>query len=97
MVLRARRLRAEFLLRARRDAEALRDLKDLRSLQAMGQSTPVEIGLTLDLVGEAERRAGHLDESRAAHEAARTSFASQLGEQHPFLVRNAALRSGASH
>lgn len=97
IVMRAMRLRAEFLLQARRDAEALRALRDLRILQSAGQSTPIEIGLTLDLVGEAERRAGNFDASRAAHDAARSSFASQLGEQHPFLVRNAALRSGATH
>jgi serine/threonine-protein kinase len=84
-VLRARRLRAEFLLRAGRDAEALASLREL--LHEEGNDWPVERGLALELFAEAARRAGHDDEARSAHEAARESFLKQLGADHPFLVR----------
>jgi hypothetical protein len=49
----------------------------------------------LDLLGEAERRVGEAAAARGAHEAARRALARQLSEEHPFLVRNAALRNGA--
>ncbi len=84
-VLRARRLRAEFLLRAGRDAEALTALRELARQHT--QTSAVENGLTLDLLGEAEARAGHADEAKSAHEAARMALAKQLGDEHPFLIR----------
>jgi hypothetical protein len=95
-VARARRQRAEFLLNLGRDAEALEALRDLAARLAGAQASPVERGLTLDLLGEAERRVGHPDAARDAHLAARAALLEQLPEQHPYLIRNAALRSGAS-
>jgi len=88
--------RAEFLLNLGRDAEALEALRDLAARLAGAQASPVERGLTLDLLGEAERRVGHPDAARDAHLAARAALLEQLPEQHPYLIRNAALRSGAS-
>jgi tetratricopeptide (TPR) repeat protein len=84
-VLRARRLRAEFLLRAGRDGEALSAWRELARQDK--QTSAVENGLTLDLLGEAETRAGHADEAKSAHQAARTALARQLGDEHPFLIR----------
>jgi len=84
-LLRARRLRAEFLLRAGRDGPALTALRELA--QQGKQTSAVENGLTLDLLGEAEARAGHADAARTAHQAARVALAKQLGDQHPFLIR----------
>jgi serine/threonine-protein kinase len=95
-VLRARRLRADFLLRAGQDAEGLAMLRELRGRQAAAGTPAVEAGLTLDLLGEAELRAGHVEAARAAHEAARAALDEQLAADHPFLVRNAALRDGAN-
>jgi tetratricopeptide (TPR) repeat protein len=91
-VLRARRYRAETLLRADRDVEALSDLREIRSLHENRSPSAVELGLVLELLGEAASRAGHLQESRAAHEAARTELRRQLPEGHPYLVRNARFR-----
>lgn len=94
-VLRAHRLRAEFLLRAGRVAEALPALRELCERQPLGLSA-VERGLALDLLGEAESRSGNAVAARDAHDAARTALAEQLGPEHPFLVRNSALRASAS-
>ena len=94
-VLRARRLRAEYLLSAGRDAEALESLRSLDARYAAGQASPIERGLALDSRGVAEQRAGHVEAARAAHAAARLEYLKQLPQDHPYLVRNAALRSGA--
>ncbi len=96
-VLRAKRLHAEFLLRAGRHADALPVLRELRDQQASKESSPIETGLALDLLGEAELRAGDSEAARAAHEAARSAFARQLSDEHPYLIRNAALRNSVSH
>jgi serine/threonine-protein kinase len=94
-VLRARRQRAQALLAAGRTAEALESLRELDARFVAAQGSPVERGLTLDLLGVAESRAGDAGAARAAHEAARTELLRQLPEQHPYLVQNAALRGGA--
>ena len=96
-VLRAKRLHAEFLLRAGRYADALPVLRELRDREASKESSPIETGLALDLLGEAELRSGDAVAARAAHEAARSAFTRQLGDEHPYLIRNATLRSGVSH
>jgi serine/threonine-protein kinase len=93
-VLRAKRLHAEFLVRAGRYADAL---PVLRELQTHKESSPIETGLALDLLGEAEFRAGNSEAARVAHKAARNAFARQLSDEHPYLIRNAALRNSASH
>ena len=94
-VLRAHRYRAEFLLRAGRHAEALASLQELRTQHQSAKVSAVETGLMLDLLGETERRAGETAASVGSHEAARHALARQLTEDHPFLVRNAALRDSA--
>ena len=94
-VQRAQRYRAEFLAQAGRDAEALTLLRDLKNRQAVGNATPVERGLLLDALGEAERKAGNGQKSQLAHEAARTELLKQLPVSHPYVIKNAALRKGA--
>lgn len=88
-VLRAKRLHAEFLLRAGRHADALSVLRELRDQLAHTESSPIETGLVLDLLGEAELSAGNSEAARAAHEAARRALARQLKDDHPYLIRNA--------
>jgi len=92
-VMRAQRYRAEFLATAGRDSEALQALRELEKRHAAGGTSPVEYGLTCDLLGELEGRAGNAAAARAAHETARLQLARQLPADHPFLVHNAALRS----
>jgi tetratricopeptide (TPR) repeat protein len=94
-VLRARRQRAQALLAAGRTAEALESLRELDARFVAAQGSPVERGLTLDLLGVAESRAGDAGAARAAHVAARAELLRQLPQQHPYLVQNAALRGGA--
>ena len=96
-VLRAKRLHAEFLLRAGRHADAVPVLRELRDQQANKESSAIETGLALDMLGEAELRAGDSEAARAAHEAARSSFARQLSDEHPYLIRNATMRNSVSH
>ncbi|HKR34354.1 MAG TPA: hypothetical protein VJT10_05920, partial [Steroidobacteraceae bacterium] len=96
-VLRAKRLHAEFLLRAGRHADALPMLRELRDQHTHKESSPIESGLVLDLLGEAELEAGDSEAARAAHEAARTSFGRQLSDEHPYMIRNETLRNGVSH
>jgi tetratricopeptide (TPR) repeat protein len=95
-ILRAHRYRAEYLMLAGRTAEALPTLRDLKARHERAPTSAVERGLMLDLLGEAERRAGRAGEAQSAHAAARAALAEQLDEQHPFMVRNAALRGSAS-
>jgi hypothetical protein len=92
-VLRAQRYRAEILVRAGREAEALQLLRDLSDRHASGKGTSVERGLLLDALGEAELRSGNGEKSHLAHEAARTELVKQLPEVHPYVIRNAALRA----
>jgi tetratricopeptide (TPR) repeat protein len=96
-VLRAKRLHAEFLLRAGRHAEALPLLRQLRDQQTHKEASPIETGLALDLLGEAELEAGDSEAARAAHAAARIAFARQLSDEHPYLIRNATLRNDISN
>jgi tetratricopeptide (TPR) repeat protein len=95
-VLRAKRLRAEFLLRADRVADALPILRELRDQQIDKQTSPIETGLALDLLGEAELKAGDGEAARAAHEAARSAFALQVSDEHPYLIRNTTLRNSVT-
>jgi len=94
-VQRAQRYRAEILARAGRDADALALLRDLKDRQAGGNASPVERGLVLDALGQAERKAGNGQKSQLAHEAARTELLKQLPVSHPYVIKNAALRKGA--
>jgi hypothetical protein len=96
-VLRAKRLHAEFLLRAGRYADALPVLRELRDQLVSKESSPIETGLALDLLGEAQLRAGDGEAARVAHEAARSAFARQLSDDHPYLIRNTTLRNSVSH
>jgi eukaryotic-like serine/threonine-protein kinase len=94
-VQRAQRYRADFLVRSGSDADALAALRDLRDRQAARTSSPVERGLVLDALGQAERKAGNGQKSQLAHEAARTELLKQLPVSHPYVIRNAALLKGA--
>jgi hypothetical protein len=96
-ILRAKRLHAEFLVRAGRHADALPVLRELHDRQVNKESSPIETGLALDLLGEAELRAGDSEAARAAHDAARSAFARQLSDEHPYLIRNATLRNSVLH
>ncbi|HEU5134326.1 MAG TPA: protein kinase [Steroidobacteraceae bacterium] len=93
-VMRAQRYRAQILVQAGRDAEALQLLRDLRDRHGNGKGTPVERGLMLDALGAAELRAGNGEKSHLAHEAARTELLKQLPQVHPHVIRNTALRAG---
>ena len=84
-------------LRAGRHADALAVLRELRNQQTNKESSPIEAGLALDLLGEAQLRAGDADAARAAHEAARSAFARQLSDEHPYLIRNATLSDSVLH
>ena len=95
-VLRARRYRAQILLGASRDTDALHALRDLRDLHARARVSPIEHGLMLDALGEAELRAGNGEMSQLAHEEAATQLVKQLPADHPYVTRNAALRAGPS-
>ena len=92
-ILRAQRYRAQFLAQAGRDALALAEVRDLSKRHDAGATSPIECGLTYDLLGELEQRAGNSDAARAAHDVARRQLREQLPEGHPYLVRNAALLS----
>jgi hypothetical protein len=54
---------------------------------------PVEHGLLLDALGSAELRAGNGEKSQLAHEEARTQLVKQLPTDHPYVIRNSALRA----
>jgi len=94
-VMRAQRYRAQILVQSGREEEALQLLRDLRDRHANGKGTPVERGLLLDALGDAELRAGNGEKSHLAHEAARIELIEQLPEEHPYVTRNAALRATA--
>jgi tetratricopeptide (TPR) repeat protein len=94
-VQRAQRYRAEFLAQSGHDTDALALLHDLRDRQATSKTSPVERGLVLDALGEAERKVGNGQKSQLAHEAARTELLKQLPLSHPYVIKNAALRKGA--
>ena len=96
-VLRAQRIRAQMMVGSGRDAEALRILRDLRDRHASAKAPPFELGLLLDALGEAELRAGNGEKSQLAHEAAGALLLKQLPKEHPYVIRNAALRASANH
>jgi tetratricopeptide (TPR) repeat protein len=93
-VMRAQRFRAQILQQSGRETEALQLLRDLSERHGKGKGTPVERGLLLDALGEAERRAGNGEKSHLAHEAARTELVKQLPAVHPYVIRNTAFRAG---
>ena len=93
-VQRAKRYRAQFLAQTGRDAEALKLLRDLRDAQATGKISPVERGLVLDALGEAERKTGNGQKSQLAHEAARVELLKQLPVSHPYVIKNDQLTKG---
>jgi hypothetical protein len=95
LLLRAQRYRAQFLVNAGRDAEGLQAMRDLRERHASGKAPPFELGLLLDALGEAELRAGNGEKSQIAHEEAAHLLAKQLPKDHPYVIRNAALRATA--
>jgi len=94
-VLRAKRYRALILAKAGRDDEALQALRDLQQQQASATTPPIERGLLLDALGDAELRAGNGEKSQLAHEEARTQLVKQLPPDHPYVIRNAAFRGAA--
>jgi serine/threonine protein kinase len=94
-VMRAKRYRAQILMKAGRDAEALASLRDLRDRHERGKVSPIERGLLLDALGDAELRAGNGEKSQLAHEAAAAQLATQLPKDHPYVMRNRALLAGA--
>jgi len=93
-VQRAQRYRAEFLALAGRDADALNLLRNLNDAQASGNASPIERGLVLDALGEAERKAGNGQKSQLAHEAARAELLKQLPVSHPYVIKNEELTKG---
>ena len=90
-VLRAQRFRAQFLL-MNDGTGALQALQLLKTRHEAAKVPAVETGLMLELLGEAESRAGDAAAARVTLEEARRVLAAQLKAEHPFLVRNAALR-----
>jgi tetratricopeptide (TPR) repeat protein len=94
-LLRAQRYRAQYLMSAGRDAEGLQALRSLRERHASGKAPPFELGLLLDALGEAELRAGNGEKSQIDHEEAAHLLAKQLPKDHPYVIRNAALRAAA--
>jgi len=90
-VMRAQRYRAQILVQSGREEEALQLMRDLRDRHQNGKGTPIERGLLLDALGEAERRAGNGEKSHLAHEAARIELIKQLPARHPYVIRNSAL------
>jgi hypothetical protein len=94
-VLRARRYRAQILLQAGRVAEALPELRALDELHRKQSIAPVERGLLLDTLGDAEAKAGNGEKSQNAYRDAAGELAKQLPEDHPYRARNASMRSGS--
>lgn len=92
-VLRAERHRAEFLLRVGRTSAAAQALRVLIARHDSVGRYAIERGLALDLLGEAELSLGNIAAALDANSAARAAMSDQLPDRHPFLVRNAALRS----
>jgi hypothetical protein len=66
-------------------------LRELAARPASLHGSPVERGLLLDALGDAESRWGTGNASQLAHRAAREALAKQLPPEHPYLIRNAAL------
>ena len=95
-VQRARRIRAEILLRSG-DAQASRLELESQLSRVTAQSSPsgLEIGQMADLLGCALRELHQVAGSLAAHERARAQFAKQLPPDHPFLARNSLYRYAA--
>jgi hypothetical protein len=86
-LLRATRYRAEFLLAAGRRSEALAALRELQRRHESTQSSPIEKGLTLELLASALGME-HPEEARLLQIAARAELSKQLQQGHPYLVHN---------
>jgi eukaryotic-like serine/threonine-protein kinase len=88
-ILRARRIRAEILLRGGRVEEATRELASLLTQhQHRAEPLRLEWGLALDLMGCAQRERAQLTEARQSHALALDQLKQQLPGDHPFLRRN---------
>jgi hypothetical protein len=94
-MMRARRVRAELLLRAGKPWQALEELATLRAAQQGSAMSAVDAGLVLDMLGAAQLASGDARDALASHDAAHQELLKQLPEDHPYLVRNAALRKAA--
>jgi serine/threonine protein kinase/tetratricopeptide (TPR) repeat protein len=96
--LRARRFRAEILLRAGRAEDALQELEPLVSrLLAVADPPEIELGQALDLWGCTLRALSRSTDAVAAHDKARTHLGKQLPADHPFMARNTLYREAAAH
>ena len=95
-VLRAKRLRASSWCGRPSRGCLVGTARAARS-EGRPESSPIETDPALDLLGEAELWAGDSEAARAAHDAARSAFAPQLSDEHPYLIRNATLRNSVLH
>ncbi len=96
-ILRARRFAAEIVLREGRSADALRLLRSLADEQERVRAgQEVEYAQTLELLGCAERDAGHLAAALAAHRRAAQILAARLPAGHPWRQRNAVYQHAAT-
>jgi serine/threonine protein kinase len=96
-LIRARRLRAETLLRADQPQEALRELDALVArLEAAAQPSALEFGQVLDLHGCALRELDRAADAQASHERARIQLLKSLPPDHPFLIRNSLYKEAAA-
>jgi len=89
VLLRARRIRAEIVLRSRQPAQAMLELEVLsRRIQSAASPNELEWGQVLDLEACALRELGRPTEAAALHLRARALLQKQLPADHPFLARN---------
>jgi tetratricopeptide (TPR) repeat protein len=96
-ILRARRFAAEIVLREGRVADALALLRPLAEAQERVRAgQDVEYAQTLELLGCAERDAGHPEAALAAHRRAAEIFIGKLPPAHPYLQRNALYQEAAA-
>lgn len=94
--LRARRFVAEIALREGRVENALALLRPLaEQQQRVRAGQEVEYAQTLELLGCAERDAGHVDSALDAHRRAAEILAAKLPPDHPYRLRNALYQEAA--
>jgi serine/threonine-protein kinase len=97
VMLRARRTRAEILLRSGEHAQAARELDALsKRIQSAAVQNELEWGQILDLQGCALRDLGRPVEAATAHLRALALLQRQLPANHPFLLRNLLYRELAA-
>jgi serine/threonine-protein kinase len=88
-MLRARRIKAEILLRAGRAQDAREELEaSIKLLSGPAAGQFLEFGQTLDLLGCAQRELNAADAATALHARAREQLTKQLPPDHPFVSRN---------